>query len=98
MQQSGKNLILTLVFLIHSIEIYCDDISINGANQQRGLDFTIQICTSRGNCQPENVGLVMDYSYFCADPTACYVVNQINKKCKQFFLSYFNQISDANKR
>jgi hypothetical protein len=75
--------LLRFFMLLLFCEIDCGEpskqfISRNG-NQQRALDFTIQVCTRQGNCQPESVGLVMDYSYFCDDPTTCFVVN-LNSK------------------
>ena len=73
-QQRGKILLLTVLFFIKGSKIYCNDLISADEPQQRGLDLKIEICTSQGNCQPEAVGLVMDYSYFCEDPTTCYVV------------------------
>ena len=75
-----SRLLLKVCLLLLFCEIGCGEpskqfVSQNG-NQQRALDFTIQVCTRQGNCQSESVGLVMDYSYFCDDPTTCFVVNK----------------------
>lgn len=66
-----QSVTLLLLLLIH---VYCKGDQIS-EGQQRGLDFMMQVCTGQENCQPEPVGLVMDYSYFCKDPTTCNVVS-----------------------
>lgn len=52
----------------------------NDLNQARttgALDFTVQVCSSLGNCQPLATGLVVDnnwrgvYYNLCYDPKRC---------------------------
>ena len=66
--------LLTVLMMLIFSEICYLHISASGSGSERALDFTIDVCSSEGNCQTESVGLVMDYSYFCDDPTTCYVV------------------------
>jgi hypothetical protein len=42
----------------------------------QGLDFTLYICTSLGNCQPEQTKLLADYYYVCEDQVTCNEVLQ----------------------
>jgi hypothetical protein len=37
----------------------------------QGLDFTLHICTSPGNCLPEQTILIADYSNVCEDQITC---------------------------
>jgi hypothetical protein len=48
-----------------------------GQQQPKGIDFSIQVCTSQGNCVEEQAEIVTSYVYTgCSDPNACtYVSN-----------------------
>ena len=65
--------LLLKVLMMSIVVVSC---STAAAAQPKGIDFSIQVCTSAANCVQEQAGIVTSYVYTgCTDPTACNYVH-----------------------